>query len=321
MKLGNAVCQDRIWLSRVLIILTCILGVASVGGRLGQLHWVADLLAYFHDVYFFLAFGLVIGLTLLRRYAWVGIAMGVLLLNAWLLLPYLPTYTVDADAEPDLRLYVHNLYYLNDNLDAVAKDITRYNPDVVFLMEYSHDIGRRLEPEFSDYPYRLIEPSRYTMGLALFSRIPLQNAEVERFEQTRIPIYHITFEVAEQSVSFVGGHPWPPIGRWGQLHRDQMEDITKVAVQAAHPLIVGGDFNASPWSYVVSRLEREASVSEARRGFLLRKTWQLNAFLKLPIDQLLVSNEWRVLDFRHGDRGGSDHAPLILDLALRQDER
>ena len=280
------------------------------------MHWSADLLAYFHDIYFFLAAGLLLGLLFFRRWLWVGVAGLTLLVNGLLLLPYLP-FQQAASTEPDLRLYVHNLYYRNDALERVAEDVARFDPDVVFLMEYSRDIQGRLEAEFDDYPYRLIEPSRYTMGLALFSRLPFEEAQVERFAETRIPIFQAAMNLGGRRINFVGGHPWPPIGRWGQLHREQMADIAKVAAQTPHPLIVAGDFNASPWSYTVANLSKTANLTDAQRGYRLRKTWRLTPFFALPIDQVLVSSEWRVLRFDHGERGGSDHVPLVLDLKLR----
>lgn len=302
-------------LVRVLKGATGVVAALTFGARLGRFHWSADWLAYFHDSYFFMALGLILGFMVLRRYAWSGIAGIVVLFNGFLLLPYLPR-PVKADLEPDLRLYSHNLYYQNDDVKAIAADVKKYDPDIVFLMEYSTAIQAAIEADFAEYPYRLIEPSRYTMGLALFSRIPFEMAEVVRLETTRIPVYHLEFLLKGQTVSFVGGHPWPPLPRWGTFHREQMGTITDVAADAAHPLIVAGDFNASPWSYTVRRLKTGAAIQDARIGFGWRKTWRLGPLLKLPIDQILVSRAWRVIKFEQGDWGGSDHAPLIVDLAL-----
>ena len=303
-------------LLRVLSTITCLIAVASLGARLGRVHWSADWLTHFHDAYFFSALGLCLGFVFFKRYLWAFLAASMVLFNSVLLLPYLPK-PVPTNAEPALRLYSHNIYYLNNNLEAITADVKKYNPDIVFLMEYSTAIQAAIEEDFVDYPYRLIEPSRYTMGLALFSRIPFENAEVVRFETTRIPIFHLEFLVDGKPVSFVGGHPWPPLPRWGTFHRQQMQTLTDVASEAKHPLIVTGDFNASPWSYTVRRLRLAAKVQDARRGFGFGKTWRFGGFLSLLIDQLLISEEWQVLNFVYGDWGGSDHAPLVVDLALK----
>lgn len=220
--------------------------------------------------------------------------------------------TPAAAQTPDLRLYAHNLCYRNDDVEAVWRDIDRHDPDVIFLMECTHTTGERLESYLAAYPHRLIEPSGRTMGLALYSRVPLENARAERFADTRIPVFRATFDVDSRAVHFVGAHPWPPVGRWGSLHRAQMTDVTRVATQMPQPLV--GDFNASSWSFVVSRFEHHANVRDAQHGFGLRKTWRLNPLFRLPLDHVLVSEEIDVTSFRHGDRSRSDHVPLVVDM-------
>jgi endonuclease/exonuclease/phosphatase (EEP) superfamily protein YafD len=142
-------------------------------------------------------------------------------------------------------------------------EIRRHDADVIFLKECSDAIQLEIEDAFADYPYRLIEPSRMTMGLALFSPVPITSSSVHRFE-TRIPVFDVTFDV--------GGHPWPALPQWGQLHRKQMADIARVAAEAEQPLIVAGDFSAAPWSYAVSRSADRADVQDARIGFPLEGT-------------------------------------------------
>ena len=307
--------QTKRWGRTLLAASSCLTLGFTLAARLGAFHWSFDLLALFHTFYFFAALGLVVISLLMRRYTWASVACLALFINGWLLFPYLPV-AASANEARDLRIYVHNLYYLNDDLDTVLEDIALHNPDVVFLMEYSDEIQGQLEPRLERYPHRLIEPSRFTMGVALFSRVPLIDAQIRRFEATRIPIVQARLELGTQSVSFVGGHPWPPLGRWGALHRAQMTDIARVATDTPHPLVVAGDFNASPWSFVVDDLRQSAGVRDAQRGFGVRNTWWLNRFVALPIDQILVSSEWTVLDLTQGNRGGSDHAPLIIDLKL-----
>ena len=283
--------------------------------RLGNLHWSADILALFPDFYFLLALLLVLyGLWKKTALALVFAALS-LLLNGFLLLDYWPGKKVSAEPA-DVRLYVHNLYYQNDDVDRALAEIARHDPDINFLMEYSETIQAQIESAFAAYPYRLVEPSRFTMGLALFSRIPIEAAAVKRSSETRIPVFELRFRFEEQGFSFVGGHPWPPIGRWGQFHREQTAAITAVAAEAAHPLIVAGDFNASPWSFALRDLMRQAAVEDAKKGFGLRKSWQIHPLLKLPLDHVMVSNDIEVLNVQHGNRGGSDHDPLIIDLAF-----
>jgi endonuclease/exonuclease/phosphatase (EEP) superfamily protein YafD len=160
------------------------------------------------------------------------------------------------------------------------------------------------------------------MDLAVFSRFPLTSTTIDRTEATRIPIFEVQVDVAGQPLNLVGGHPWAPQPQWAQLHRDQMAEITRVAVQACKssliPLIVVGDFNATPWSYTMRQLAEQAEVRHIRQAFDLSKTWYLFPLAGLPIDHVLVSPTLQVIEQQYGDPTGSDHLPIVVDLRLPQ---
>ncbi len=96
----------------------------------------------------------------------------------------------------------------------------------------------------------------------------------------------------------------------------QMADITAVAAQTSGPLIVAGDFNAAPWSYVLRDLAAQAEVSHVWPAFDWTKTWRPLPFFGLPVDHILLSETWQVHNYRYGQPGGSDHAPVLIDLFL-----
>jgi endonuclease/exonuclease/phosphatase (EEP) superfamily protein YafD len=169
-------------------------------------------------------------------------------------------------------------------------------------MEYSDAVQQRIEPAFADYPHRLIRTSRLTMGLALFSRLPIEGAEVHRGEETRIPVFELRLRTDDGAFTFVGGHPWPPQLQWAGLHRSQMEAITRVAAAAAPPLVVAGDFNAAPWSHTMRELAEHSQVRLVRRGLDLTKTFYPLPGFGLPLDHVLVSDGWRVLTLDLGER-------------------
>lgn len=305
------------WPHRAVAACFVIVGAASGGAWLGGIHWLGDILALAVDYYIVAALLLLI-LARGRVWRWTAIAAVIVVLGGAQLIGHPRVAPLGPPAvERSLRLLVYNIYYLNEDLDAVVAVVRQYNPDVVFLMEYSDAVQERIEPAFADYPYRLIRPSRLTMGLALFSRIPIEAAEVHRNEQTRIPIYEARLRAGDRPFSFVGGHPWPPQLRWGALHRSQMQAITEVAAGAAPPLLVAGDFNAAPWSYTMRRLAEQGQVLPIRRSFDLTKTWRPLPGFGLPLDYVLVSDEWQVLAQEYGPLGGSDHVPMIVDLRLR----
>ncbi|MEZ4632058.1 MAG: endonuclease/exonuclease/phosphatase family protein [Deinococcales bacterium] len=280
-----------------------------------------DILSLFHPLYALLALLLALALGSLKAWRWTLLALLCLTYNLYLMLPFWPARAkADGIQERDLRLVVHNILYINQTSAEVLEQITQSNPDIIFLMEYSHNLQSQLESHFSAYPYRLIEPSRMTMGLALFSRIPIQQATIERFA-SRIPIFKISFELNGKTFNFIGAHPWPPLEGMANMHKLQMIDIATVVKQAAEagqPLIVVGDFNASPWSYFIGKIKQAGVLSDARQGQGLWPTWRFHPKipLSLMIDHVFLSETWRVVNFQQGLQAGSDHHALILDLSL-----
>ncbi|MEM7130946.1 MAG: endonuclease/exonuclease/phosphatase family protein [Chloroflexota bacterium] len=304
--------------------ITLLVGILTIVVLLRRFHWSGDLAALIVDYLVGISFLLIIGFALVGGWRWLAVAGMFFAINSYVLLSY---HTIDeispsdqierSDAERRrLRIMVYNVYYRNPDVQSIVDGVRYYNPDVLFLMEYSNAIQAQIETAFADYPYQLIQPSRMTMGLALFSRISIQNSEIHRFSATRIPIFQATMDLNGTPFTFVGGHPWPPLPRWAQLHRDQVTSIAQVASQAEHPLIVAGDFNASQWSYALSDLSNQAEVSNILRPLNFTKTSSPAPLVHLAIDHVLVSDGWSVSQIQFGQPGGSDHKPIIVDLGL-----
>ena len=287
-----------------------------MGSSLGKLHWSLDVLSLFNGVYLSLALLSAVALALLKRRRWARFALALSLANALVFAPYLPLKGGQTSAG-ELTLYVHNLYYQNDVLETAVARAKAENPDLVFLMEVRYEVAAQLEAAFSEYPYQLLEPSRYTMGLALFSRYPLTDAEVIRDEVTRIPVIRAGLALPhEETATFVGGHPWPPLGRWGALHRAQVGAVAEVAAGVDGPLVVAGDFNSAAWSSELRGLRRDAGLRDARLGFGLRPTWRMAGLPILHLDHVFVSADWQLGGVRQLHVTGSDHDALVTRLSL-----
>jgi endonuclease/exonuclease/phosphatase (EEP) superfamily protein YafD len=87
-------------------------------------------------------------------------------------------------------------------------------------------------------------------------------------------------------------------------------------------LIVAGDFNLTPWSFALRRIDRRFGLERRDRAV---PTWPSQRPLGralvplpaiLPIDHVYAGAGWRTVAVRRGPRLGSDHYPLVVDLAL-----
>lgn len=115
-------------------------------------------------------------------------------------------------------------------------------------------------------------------------------------------------------VTFASVHlhwPWP-FRQWEQLDR-----LHPVFAAMPQPVVLAGDFNATPWSAAVKHVEKEIG-STAIGGFRLSFRPDLfhtgHGWPLLPIDHVLLPEGWRAAAIRLGPDLGSDHRPVVADL-------
>ena len=71
------------------------------------------------------------------------------------------------------------------------------------------------------------------------------------------------------------------------------------------------------WSSDYLAVETISGLNNARQGFGILPTWPTYMpFLMIPIDHILISEHFVINDFKVGNNIGSDHLPLIIELAL-----
>ncbi|MEM8862664.1 MAG: endonuclease/exonuclease/phosphatase family protein [Chloroflexota bacterium] len=285
----------------------------------GRLHWSADVAATFLDYFLLL---LLISLVILAwRKQWLFFAVASLFF-CWGIFDLFgfASAPIYADQNPAVRLMVFNVYFENQEVEAVQAEIERHDPDIIYLMEYPSNANPIMRLELNDdYPYQLIEPSRFTMGTALYSKHPFVESKTHQFAGTRIPISEVLINVDGKQFVFVGGHPWPPLPPWGQLHREQLDDIIGVAESALQldvPLVVAGDFNTPPQAFMLNQLAQRVGVNQVRQQFDLRKTYSPFPAVFMSLDHVLVSEDIRVSDYSYAGSAGSDHVPIVVDFSI-----
>jgi endonuclease/exonuclease/phosphatase (EEP) superfamily protein YafD len=110
-----------------------------------------------------------------------------------------------------------------------------------------------------------------------------------------------------------------PVGAGeASLRNRQLDTLTgMIQMEAGREQILLGDLNITPWSPHYTRLERQAGLTNGAmaRGYL--PTWPAGYNpVKIPIDHCLLSEGLRVRQFRTGPDTGSDHLPIIVDVAV-----
>ena len=215
---------------------------------------------------------------------------------------------------PVLTLYSANLYYLNNDTARIRASIVDARPDIVVLVEASHDVVAQLDIVLAEYPYRRVTPNRLREGMdgtVIASRYPLQ----ARPAGIRSRNYAIAVvDTPAGRINVVGAHltrPWPYQVQWEQIRR---ADALSALMSDLHgSAIVAGDFNSVSSARIGRQIQRQTGL-KPNPGW--PGTWpaQLPALLGFTIDQVYRTPDLAVISRRVGLPTGSDHRPVVTQL-------
>lgn len=291
---------------------------AALAGFLGGLWWAFDLLSNFRPQYAvvgtLLGVGLVVG-----RWRKTGAAVAVVgLINAALVgLLWMPPAGSQAPASETFTVMTFNVRAANEARAGVFDYIGRTRPDVVFLHETTVLWEEAAEEAALGYEI-------YTVGQPglIFSTMVLAPAGTEfesyGFATAEPRAVEARFDSPAGSVAVLGIHPLSPITSERAALRDaQMEWAADWAANQTGPAVVAGDLNATQWSHSWRDFVRRSGFVDSTRGFGLQPSFPTdgNPLVKVQIDHVLHSRDLVTVNRLLGPRLGSDHAPVIAELA------
>jgi len=293
--------------------------LATIFGFMGQFAWFLDILAHFR-VQYCVGLGM-LGLIHLLAKRWKSAAVFLLLaaVNLAVLLPWCQGRMGDSALDgPRLRVLLLNVHIELGDPRLVRTVILEHEPDVVVLEEISSRWLRELEWLSRSYPHHCLEPRDDSFGIGLFSRLALEESATVMIGDAEVPSIEAKIMVGGENWTIIATHPLPPAGAtYSRWRNRQMEELAR-RVNPAIPIIVIGDLNMTPWSHYFQRFLESSGLRDSSRGRCLQPTWPTyNPLLWIPIDHCLHSDRLEVLDRRIGPHVGSDHYPLIVDLALK----
>jgi endonuclease/exonuclease/phosphatase (EEP) superfamily protein YafD len=293
-----------------------VLGLAAPWlGLLGKWHWLLDLCTHFRWqalVVCAVALGWAVAK---RRRVVLGVALLSLALNGWLFFK-IAAAPSSGNVRPDFMVRIVSLNVLTSNPDhaAVLTFLQQADADILFLMEVDQRWAQALQPLLLTHPHHLIKPLQDNFGLALFSRLPLEELRLLSAEELAPgdaneliqDSIQIRLKTANREWGFLGVHPLPPMGRDYSAARDlQLQALGRHIAASPHPMLIAGDLNATPWSHGYHLLisgTKLASDASARKP-----TWRVGTLFAIPIDHTLCTPPLRVQSRSIGPDVGSDH--------------
>ncbi len=239
---------------------------------------------------------------------------------AWVLPPLFRTVPVSAAAlrAPHARVVSANLRFDNTEHAPLLRELAGYHAEVIVLEEVTPAWWKAIQRSAlpSSYPHVVRDVRDDPGGMAILSRHRLTHVVVRRADGW--PIITATAVLGGRPIHLAGVHLIAPLETFARNQKAQRE-ITAIARRLPRPRMLVGDFNASPYNRWYRQL-LDLGVRDAHEavGRSFATTWPNGRHLVPPLllDHLLVDPPIVPLHVREGRGEGSDHRPIVVDLAI-----
>ncbi len=283
-----------------------------LAGRLNVVWPALDIISQF-TAHFVLALTAVAAGWLFRRGAWFSIAILCALLTAYGSWPMMRrTYlTPQARASGSVRIGTFSTLGPNKDLSALYAEIRRLDPDIMTLLEAWPDKRPLLDRLKDQYPYIHSCETVPNCHLAIISKHPFVNAR-HKGNWDGPPQIMAVFGPELASLTVVGVH----MSRFPvqALQQHQADALIDDLLTHHGNLLLTGDFNATQYSVITSRIE--AAMGLSRQTNI--PSWPAQFGLpQFAIDHIFLSTDLKPAGSPiMGRYAGSDHLPVVIDLLL-----
>ncbi|NYZ61220.1 endonuclease/exonuclease/phosphatase family protein [Luteimonas deserti] len=249
--------------------------------------------------------------------------------QAWWILPYtrlMPREVEDApaDAGSRIRLMASNVLMPNRDADRLLALVREHRPDVLIAVETDAWWETRLDTLLDVLPHAIRCPLDNLYGMHLYSRLPLHEAEVRYLVEDDIPSMHATLDIDGRRLALHALHPRPPSPTEAESSQERDAELVVVgraAKRSPIPVIVAGDLNDVAWSRTTRLFRKISGLLDPRIGRGMYNTFHARLpGLRWPLDHLFHSRHFTLVSLRRLPDVGSDHFPILVELALAPGE-
>ncbi len=243
------------------------------------------------------------------------IALFSVILNAWLVIPWLQTEKSSGTA--DIRVMHTNVLFTNENYGAIVEGIRKEKADIVLIAEATPIIFQHFRKSLgAEYPYQYMVYTKSHCYNVIGSRFPI---EVDHAAVTANRMMHVYANVKGRKVALVSVHPKTPLSpTWFTLRNERITKAFELTAQEKVPAILAGDFNISVFSPIYESLVNKTGLHAARKGIGIFPTYR-NGYgpLMIPIDHLFTNDGFKTVGFHTADIEDSDHKAIVVDLQFQ----
>ncbi|MBZ0326431.1 MAG: endonuclease/exonuclease/phosphatase family protein [Altibacter sp.] len=211
--------------------------------------------------------------------------------------------------------------------ETISEILKNKTPDVLCIQEYY----RGSAFDFSAYPYQYIHfrDSNDKLGHAIFSKYPFANRGAFNYENSYNNTIYADIVKGNDTIRVYNLHLqslgiMPRVGflqegdkerlrkrmtRAFMMQQSQASIILDHKNRSPYPVILGGDFNNTPFSYVYRQLQGGMNDAFVERGWGIGTTFKFDGY-PMRIDYILTSETLEVISFETVDQSFSDHYPV-----------
>lgn len=250
--------------------------------------------------------------------------------QAWWILPYTRLHRREVEDAPPgarrdaaLRILAVNVLMTNRRADALLAIVRDADPDVIVAVETDAWWQQRLDALEPERPHTIKCPLDNLYGMVVYSRLPLEDAAIQYLVEPEVPSMHAMLVLrGGQRVRLHCLHPKPPspTENPGSAQRDAELIVVARSVaesERALPVVVTGDLNDVAWSATTRLFRKVSRLLDPRVGRGMFNTFHTGHwYLRWPLDHLFHSDHFALVGMRRLAAFGSDHFPILVELAL-----
>ncbi|MEL6374231.1 MAG: endonuclease/exonuclease/phosphatase family protein [Pseudomonadota bacterium] len=218
---------------------------------------------------------------------------------------------------PSLRVLAFNTWHRNHDLARLQRYLLSADADVIVLSEFGPSKLPILAALKARYPHTVSCAENWHCSLVILSRHRIVASQVIHTLRNRPGMVIATLDMpawpnALRRVTLVGTHIFrPTLNPW--RHYRHMDVLLAKLASLRGPLVVAGDFNATPFSWSYKRLLARARLRDLPGQRPTWPAWPV-AWAQFALDHVVVSPSLAVVRASAGPAQGSDHLPIWAEV-------
>lgn len=215
------------------------------------------------------------------------------------------------------KIVSFNMEFSGGNDDRIFSYLDETKPDFVVFQEVPLPHANTLFARLKDaFPSQMICPPKSGCALGLLARQPILASGHQGRTEAAPPQVWAEFSRPQGSpLRVIGVHLAIPLTAFRQARH--IEALARETSERRQPVIIAGDFNLTPWSWLLNKLAWQGHL---RRHGLLAVSWPSDRRFGtgpfLLLDNVMASAEIKNVSFTAGPHLGSDHRPVAAALLL-----